>query len=123
MKDGRVNASAQVLAKVPGVDIRLYCAELFEDSRQYHVAGIVVAAGDFNFDLTRPSEASIVQKAQFQNAFASVNSATISPGLLSRGRAIDCVLIRGKVMPRDPEVHISVRASDHCPLSLTLQLP
>ncbi|HVN19763.1 MAG TPA: endonuclease/exonuclease/phosphatase family protein [Dongiaceae bacterium] len=98
-------------------------AELLEDSRQYDVDGVVVAAGDFNFDLTHPREASILQHARFENPFADACTPTITTGSLSVGRAIDCILIRGKVTPWRPAVHNCVRASDHYPLSITLQLP
>lgn len=100
---------------------RSQLAELLNDTRQYDSNNQLLVAGDFNFDLTADSKSSVVHQAGFKNPFAAVGLPTIPRSLQGR-RAIDWILIRGDAKTWSPEVHDSVAASDHYPLSLTLRL-
>jgi len=95
-------------------------AELLNDTRRYGFDVVVVLAGDFNFDIAAARGKTFLQDAGFENPFASLAMPTILSGASRHGRAIDWILIRGAV-PRSFQVHNSIRASDHYPLSLTLQ--
>jgi endonuclease/exonuclease/phosphatase family metal-dependent hydrolase len=101
---------------------RSQLAELLNDTHQCDSNNQLLVAGDFNFDLTATtSKSSVVHQAGFENPFAAVGLPTIPRSLQGR-RAIDWILIRGDAKTRSPEVHDSVAASDHYPLSLTLRL-
>jgi endonuclease/exonuclease/phosphatase family metal-dependent hydrolase len=100
---------------------RSQLAELLNDTRQCDSDNQLLVAGDFNFDLTATSKSSVVHQAGFENPFAAVGLPTIPRSFQGR-RAIDWILIRGDAKTRSPEVHDSVAASDHYPLSLTLRL-
>jgi endonuclease/exonuclease/phosphatase family metal-dependent hydrolase len=97
-------------------------AELLRDTSRYGSQTPVMLAGDFNFDVTENSAASVIEDAQFQNPFRVQRRATARARLLSRGVAIDWMLIKGPLQASAAEVHSSISASDHYPLSLTLQL-
>ena len=106
-----------------GDDLRCsQIAELLDDARQYGSDVVVIAAGDFNVDITEVTVPALNQPA-FENPFAGLNVATIPSGAFGRERAIDWILIRGNVKAESPQVHNSIMASDHFPLSLTLHLP
>jgi endonuclease/exonuclease/phosphatase family metal-dependent hydrolase len=96
-------------------------AELLEDTRRDGLDAMVLAAGDFNSNITSGRERLALEDVGFENPFASLRVPTIVSGSFGRARAIDWVLIRGGITARSPQVHNSVRASDHYPLSLTLQ--
>ena len=81
----------------------------------------VLAAGDFNFDLSRSGVAVTLEQMGLLNPFASLHQTTTnSHSLLPRGRIIDWILLREPLKAVDPKVHNSVVASDHYPLSLTV---
>ena len=87
--------------------------------RSYRLDVPVIAAGDFNFGLSQDMAAAALADAGFLSAFTTLRPATtISPSM--RGRMIDWILIRGPLTATNPQVHSSVVASDHYPLSLTV---
>jgi endonuclease/exonuclease/phosphatase family metal-dependent hydrolase len=104
----------------------LRCAqliELLEDANQYSSHLPVIAAGDFNFDITQPDPASAIADARFSNPFAGGEVHTTRPPRFGRSKAVDWLLIRGTLRAEAPQVHSSVTASDHYPLSVQLHLP
>jgi endonuclease/exonuclease/phosphatase family metal-dependent hydrolase len=105
-----------------GENLRLaQVSELLDDASQYGPDTQLLIAGDFNFDLRIDSQKTEVQRAQFENPFAEIGVSTISSSA-HRRQPIDWILVRGESKGRSPRVHDSVRASDHFPLSLTLQM-
>ena len=76
--------------------------ELLEDLKRCSPDVPVIAAGDFNFDLSQSQ------------------ATTVTHSLSARDRVIDCILLRGPLIGTDAHVHSSVLASDHYPLSLTI---
>jgi endonuclease/exonuclease/phosphatase family metal-dependent hydrolase len=81
----------------------------------------VLAAGDFNFDLSRGRAAATLKEMGFLNPLvASPQTTTISHSLSAGDPIIDWILYRGPLKVANPEVHSSVVASDHYPLSLTV---
>ena len=81
----------------------------------------VLVAGDFNFDLSRESAATLIAGMGMDNQFASFGGRRTVPNH-ARPAAIDWILTRGARSASDPEIHDSVTASDHFPLSLELRL-
>ena len=95
-------------------------AETLAGTRQYSAAIPVLLAGDFNLDASRGNSAAAIRQAQFQSAFAKQRLATTPNTFFESGRAIDWIFSRGPIGPDQPQVHRSVKASDHYPLSITL---
>jgi endonuclease/exonuclease/phosphatase family metal-dependent hydrolase len=103
----------------------LRCGQLVEilhDSQQYDDEVPVVIAGDFNFDLSQEPAASLLVGSPF-NRPSQRGSArpTTTPSPLGRARTVDWILTRGPLACVGAELHDSVLASDHYPLSLTLE--
>lgn len=94
--------------------------ETLEDARQYSADTPILLAGDFNLDASGGNIAAAISQAQFQDAFANQHLATTPNTLLEDGRTIDWIFSRGPIRPDQAEVHRSVSASDHYPLSITL---
>ncbi len=101
---------------------RAHVAELLQDTRRYDCATPIVLAGDFNFDVTQNPAASAIARMHFQNPFNQKHPHTACSRFLRRKLAIDSILIRGPAHTTDTCVDSSVSASDHFPLSITLQL-
>jgi endonuclease/exonuclease/phosphatase family metal-dependent hydrolase len=81
----------------------------------------VLLAGDFNFDLSRGPATTLITGMRIDNQFASLGGRRTVPDH-ARAAAIDWTLTRGALSARDPEIHDSVTASDHFPLSLELRM-
>jgi endonuclease/exonuclease/phosphatase (EEP) superfamily protein YafD len=107
-------------------DDSLRCSQLdecFADARGYKSATGIVLAGDLNLDVSRSTAADAARKARFQNVFAEQPAPTTPSHLLfDRGRPIDWVFTRGSVQAIRRQVHSSISASDHYPLSVKLAL-
>ncbi len=105
-----------------GDDIRY--SQLHEFLRHANEFGLdipVLAAGDFNFDLSRSRAAPTLEEMGFLNPFvASRQTTTIAHSFSAGDRMIDWILYRGPLKVANPEIHSSVVASDHYPLSLTV---
>jgi len=98
-------------------------SELFSDVKQLPPETPVLVAGDFNFDLSRTPAATLIASMGLDNPFARLGGRpTVLNGRHMRSPAIDWILA-GKVLSASkPEIHSSVGASDHYPLSLQLRM-
>jgi len=94
--------------------------ETLEDARRYNSDTPVVLAGDFNLDITGREAAAGISHAQFQDALADHHAPTTPDTFLQDGRIIDWIFTRGPIRATQSQVHRSVSASDHFPLSATL---
>ena len=95
--------------------------EALHDARRYDWDTPILLAGDFNLDLSGEQAAASMSRAQFQNVFADQQLPTAtSHSLLNHRRLIDWVFARGPIRAGQPQVHRSISASDHYPLSVTL---
>lgn len=94
--------------------------ETLEDARRYNLDTPILLAGDFNLDVSAGTAAAEIRGAQFQDAFAHHLVATTPDSFLEDGRIIDWIFTRGPIHAGEPQVHRSVSASDHYPLSITL---
>ena len=106
-------------------DDQLRCSQLDEvldDARQYNWDTTILLAGDFNLDVSQGAAASAVSRAQFQDAFANQHVPTTPGSFLEHGRIIDWIFTRGRVRASQSQVHRSVSASDHYPLSIDLAI-
>ncbi len=104
-------------------DDNLRCSQLDEaldDARQYNWDTTILLAGDFNLDVSQAAAASAISRGQFQDAFANQHVPTTPGSFLEHGRIIDWIFTRGRVRASQPQVHRSVPASDHYPLSINV---
>jgi endonuclease/exonuclease/phosphatase family metal-dependent hydrolase len=104
-------------------DDALRCSQIeetLEDARRYDISTPIVLAGDLNLDASGGPAATAIGRAQFQDAFAKQHMPTTPHSFLEPGRVIDWIFTRGSVLASQAQVHRSVSASDHYPLSTTL---
>jgi len=95
--------------------------EFLHDAKRYTFDLPVLAAGDFNFDLSQSQPTAALADIGFVNPFVPLRQATtVSHSHSSRDRIIDWILLRGPLVGTNPQVHSSVVGSDHYPLSLTV---
>jgi endonuclease/exonuclease/phosphatase family metal-dependent hydrolase len=97
-------------------------SEVLEDGRQFGDTPVLIA-GDFNFDVRCSAVANLLAEVRFENPFHSQNGNLITAHTrFGRGRSIDFILTRGVPSTRDARIASAEQASDHFPLTLTLQL-
>jgi endonuclease/exonuclease/phosphatase family metal-dependent hydrolase len=94
--------------------------EVLEDSKRRASNTSVLLTGDFNMDVSQGPAAGAITRAQFQDAFANRHEPTTPGSFLEHGRIIDWIFTRGRVRVSQSQVHRSVSASDHYPLSVTV---
>jgi len=83
----------------------------------------IVGGGDFNFDISRGSSAVLVGSTQLNSPFAQLGAVPTARSYRHpKGIAIDWVLSSKALCACNPVIHNSVVASDHYPLTLTLDL-
>ena len=98
-------------------------AEVVTDIHQYGSGLPVVVGGDFNFELSRQPAISAVNGARLRNPFYDGNRRpTIMRPRVGRARAVDWILVGGPLHYDPPELHDSVVASDHYPLSVAVHI-
>jgi endonuclease/exonuclease/phosphatase family metal-dependent hydrolase len=102
----------------------LRCSQLeecFKDADRYKSGIPMIVAGDLNFDASRSVAADLIRQASFHRAFSDQHVRTTPRrSLLDRGQVIDWILTRGSVKAASLQIHSSVSASDHYPLSLEM---
>jgi endonuclease/exonuclease/phosphatase family metal-dependent hydrolase len=95
--------------------------EVLSDATSHDTACPLIVAGDFNLDTSKPAVALAVAKAGFQDAVAAPHTPTTpAHGLFEGGHQIDWAFIRGLQRASSGQVHRSIRASDHYPISFML---
>jgi endonuclease/exonuclease/phosphatase family metal-dependent hydrolase len=120
---GRTIATYNLHLESKGDDALRYSqlGEALLDARRYDWDTPILLAGDFNLELSGEPAAASISRAQFQDAFANQQAPTTpSHSLLNHGRLIDWMFARGPVRASQAQVHRSISASDHYPLSVTL---
>lgn len=95
--------------------------ELLEDVGRHNMLTPIVAAGDFNFDISKTQVTNAIARSGLVNPFAPLSVPTpTTHSAFSAGRALDWILLGGPLKALNPQIHSSVTASDHYPLTLTL---
>ncbi len=95
--------------------------ECLRDSKKYKPNTPMVLAGDMNFDVARTDARSELKRDDFQSPFTDKQVKTTPPkSLFDRGSIIDWIFTRGPICATNPRVHASVVASDHYPISVSL---
>jgi endonuclease/exonuclease/phosphatase family metal-dependent hydrolase len=101
---------------------RSQLAEVLNDARRYDTEVPVIVAGDLNFDVTERANAYVTYERGFHNPFADLGLRTAQAHSFGRSNTIDWILTRGPIAPVPAKIDHSASASDHYPLSLTLEL-
>lgn len=84
----------------------------------------VVLAGDLNFDVAKSPASVLLQRAGLRSVFGPSRVYTRpAHNFLSGPRPIDWALVSAPIKTSQSTVHSTVTASDHYPISFTLQLP
>jgi endonuclease/exonuclease/phosphatase family metal-dependent hydrolase len=95
--------------------------EVLNDAAASRITPIL--AGDLNFDVSQGPAAILLQRAGFRGVFGQSRVYTRpAHNFLSNPRSIDWALVSGPVKASQPKVHSTVTASDHYPISFTLQV-
>jgi endonuclease/exonuclease/phosphatase family metal-dependent hydrolase len=95
--------------------------EVLSDATCYDAESPVIVAGDLNLDASRGAVAPALARARFQDAVVSPRTPTTpAHGLFEGRRRIDWAFIRGPLRASSGQVHRSVTASDHYPISFIL---
>jgi endonuclease/exonuclease/phosphatase family metal-dependent hydrolase len=96
--------------------------EVLEDTRQNTESPMVILGGDFNLDAGNGDAAKLLHNAGFHDAVKLPELPTTDTRLpLKRERCIDWIYISGDVRS-EGQVHNTVRASDHHPVSITVAI-
>ena len=104
-------------------DDRLRCAQVDEvlaDAQRYKPGTFALVGGDFNLDASSGSAANALNRANFEDALANCYAPTKPHSFFEQGKTIDWIFVRRPMRPSGAQVHRSVSASDHYPLSVDL---
>ena len=104
-------------------DDRLRCSQLDEvlsDAQRYRPGASALVGGDFNLDASSGSAANALNRANFEDALANCRAPTKPHSFFEQGKMIDWIFVRKPMRPSGAQVHRSVSASDHYPLSADL---
>jgi endonuclease/exonuclease/phosphatase family metal-dependent hydrolase len=103
-------------------DLRLaQLEEALADAARYGAEVPALLAGDLNFDVSHAAPASALNHLGFRNAIGLPSPHTTTPrGLFRRHRKTDWAYVSGPVEATLGRVHNNVDASDHYPISFSL---
>ena len=102
---------------------RAQLREVLADAQRYGQKVPLIIAGDMNLDASQDRVAADISRAMLLNAFSGLRVPTTTPrSIFDRGRVIDWLFTRGPLRVAESTVHRSVRASDHYPLSVRVDL-
>jgi endonuclease/exonuclease/phosphatase family metal-dependent hydrolase len=96
--------------------------QVLNDAANTSPSAPALVAGDLNLDISAPQRGNLIQNAGFRNVMDQPRLYTTPPhGVFGSPRAIDWALISGPVEAGNAQVHSTVKASDHYPISFTLR--
>jgi endonuclease/exonuclease/phosphatase family metal-dependent hydrolase len=96
--------------------------EVLDDAARYVPQVPTLLAGDMNFDISEGHTAALIERTGFRNVLGQSRSYTRpARSVFSNPRSIDWALVSGSVEVTRGQVHATVNASDHFPISFTLR--
>ena len=104
-------------------DDEMRCSQLEEtlkDAERISGNTPIVLGGDFNLDASSGLAANAIRRSQFRDVFTGRHAYTTPGSFFEHGRIIDWIFTKGGVRASQAQVHRSVPASDHYPLSANL---
>lgn len=97
--------------------------DVLRDATAYGAQQLIMLAGDLNLNASKHGVGDLLVTAGFQDAVPTAGIPTTPPRhVLDSGRHIDWAFVSGPLKTDNGEVHTSVRASDHYPISFNLRL-
>jgi endonuclease/exonuclease/phosphatase family metal-dependent hydrolase len=96
--------------------------ETLAGAGRYAATQQVVVAGDMNLDIAHGAGVEAIRRAGFHDTVVLPGIATTPGKGLRSGRSIDSILVRDGFRNSEGRIHNRVRASDHFPLSCTVNL-
>ena len=97
-------------------------SEAVQDARRYDGNTPIILAGDFNLDVAEGQAASMIDTGRFENPLRNKRIRTTPSTHFGRNDAIDWILFKGPMRVVTAQVHDSIKASDHYPVSFTLKM-
>ena len=106
-------------------ELRLYQLEaVLRDAVECDPRQPIVLTGDLNLNASTSAAAEVLSRAGFRDVVPTARVPTTSPRhLLDAGRHIDWAFVSGPINAGNGQVHRSVKASDHYPISFDLGWP
>ena len=93
--------------------------EVLRDAASHDANSLLIVAGDLNVDI---SKYDAMTSAGFREAVPTARVPSTPPrGLFESGRHIDWAFVRGPIQTDSGQIHKSVKASDHYPISFNLR--
>ena len=104
-------------------DLRLsQLKEVLDDAANYVPRVPTLMAGDMNFDVSEGYTAALIRQTGFRNVLRQSHLYTRpARSVLAKPRSIDWAFISGSLKATLGQVHATVNASDHYPISFTLE--
>lgn len=97
--------------------------DVLRDATAYGAQQLIMLAGDLNLNASKHGVGDLLVTAGFQDAVPTARVPTTPPRhVLDSGRHIDWAFVSGPSKTDNGQVHSSVRASDHYPISFNLRL-
>lgn len=92
--------------------------EVVHDATAFNSTYPLVLAGDLNLNASRLGVTDVLGRGGFRDAAPTARVPTTPPRhLLESGRHIDWAFVRGPIKAKSAQVHSSIKASDHYPIS------
>jgi endonuclease/exonuclease/phosphatase family metal-dependent hydrolase len=96
--------------------------EVLDDAARYVPQVPTLLAGDLNFDISEGHTAALIRRTGFRNVLGQSRSYTRpARSIFSNPRSIDWALVAGSIEATRSQVHATVNASDHFPITFTLR--
>lgn len=96
--------------------------EVVRDANAFDSTHPLVLAGDLNLNASRLGVRDVLVRGGFRDAAPTARVPTTPPRhLLESGRHIDWAFVRGPIEVKGAQVHSSVKASDHYPISFDVE--
>lgn len=101
-------------------DLRLaQMDEVLRDAADHDANSLLIIAGDLNINISKYTS---MKSAGFREAVPTTRMpSTPSRGVFESGRHIDWAFVRGPIQTDSGQIHTSVKASDHYPISFNLR--
>jgi endonuclease/exonuclease/phosphatase family metal-dependent hydrolase len=95
--------------------------EILTEIRRHSQEREVLVAGDFNFDLSHGQVARLIATSQLDNPFTPLGRRPTTRSSQGKYAAIDWIVTGKSLITTSPEIHDTIGASDHYPISVQIQ--
>jgi endonuclease/exonuclease/phosphatase family metal-dependent hydrolase len=96
-------------------------SEVLTDIKRHSSEGNVLVAGDFNFDISREPTASLIAKSELSSPLIELRGRPTAKTRHGKDAAIDWILTGRRLVVSKLQIHDSIDASDHYPISCQIE--